>query len=182
MTDAEPVDMRSAFFSTSELVWDESMQRYKGRPQILTGPWTADYWQRHALQNSIEGALHYIQEKYGIKGVDQTIFTGNKDDIPGNCLQAAVATLFGLPLEEVPHFLQTEDWWLSLDRFAARRGYVMMPFHGKAPGFGLAFGPSPRGTHHAVVYKAGVPVWDPHPDRSFLLSVSTYIEFVGRPE
>lgn len=114
-------------------------------------------------------------------GVDQTIFADNPEGIPGNCLQAAVATLLRLSLETVPHFLQAEDWWLSLDRFAARYGYVMLPGGSNPPIFGLAFGPSPRGVTHAVVFRDG-SMWDPHPSRDFLISVSTYIEFVGRPE
>lgn len=130
----------------------------------------------------IAAGITYIQKRYAfVDGVDQTIFAGNAEGIPGNCLQAAVATLLRLPLEAVPNFLQTEDWWLSLDRFAARHGYVMLPGGTSEPIFGLAFGPSPRGIQHAVVHRDGA-VWDPHPDRTMLTSVSTYIEFVGRPE
>jgi hypothetical protein len=35
------------------------------------------------------------------------------DPINGNCMQAAVATLFDMKLEEVPHFLTFGDKWFS---------------------------------------------------------------------
>jgi len=43
--------------------------------------------------------------------VFQTIIASSNGQKPwGNCVQAAVASLFELPLEEVPHFLHEEDW------------------------------------------------------------------------
>lgn len=135
-----------------------------------------------ASMQQIQTGQDYARQRYGFEGgVLQTIFAGNEEGVPGNCLQAAVASLLRLPLEQVPHFLQIEDWWLSLDRFAARHGYVILPGASIEPVFGLSFGPSARGVTHAVAHRDG-GVWDPHPDRAFLMSVSTYVEFVGRPE
>jgi hypothetical protein len=47
-----------------------------------------------------------------VKPVFQTIQGDN-----GNCLQACVASIFELPLEEVPHFLEADEGWF--ERFAA---------------------------------------------------------------
>ncbi len=42
----------------------------------------------------------------------------------GNCMQAAIASLFELPLEEVPHFLEFKDEWFSIfHKFIFNKGY-----------------------------------------------------------
>lgn len=51
--------------------------------------------------------------------VYQTIV--DKDN--GNCMQAVIASLFGLPLDDVPHFMKEESWFISLYRFAEKYGY-----------------------------------------------------------
>jgi hypothetical protein len=57
--------------------------------------------------------------------VYQTIFNSGKekDELPGNCLQASVASLLDLPLDEVPHFLTHEDWFGKLREFLKEQGY-----------------------------------------------------------
>lgn len=48
-----------------------------------------------------------------MKKVYQTII----DEGHGNCMQAAIASLFELNLEDVPHFLEAGDnWWKDFDR------------------------------------------------------------------
>lgn len=43
---------------------------------------------------------------------DQTFFGTDKDgSTPGNCTQAALASLLDLPLEQVPHIALFEDQW-----------------------------------------------------------------------
>lgn len=55
-----------------------------------------------------------------MKKVFQTIV----DKGNGNCLQAAVASLFELELKDVPHFLEAGDqWYLSLSNFYNSKGY-----------------------------------------------------------
>jgi hypothetical protein len=51
--------------------------------------------------------------------VDQT----NADLPVGNCLQACVASVFELPMDEVPHFLgeHGSEWFSALDRWLAQR-------------------------------------------------------------
>lgn len=113
-----------------------------------------------------------------MEGVTQTILAGTPGR-QGNCLQAAVATLLGLPLDEVPHFVELDESWSeALADFAQWHGYatVWTDGHGPAPTLGLAFGPTVRDKDivHAVALVDG-RIWDPHPTRAGLTSVSTYV-------
>lgn len=59
-----------------------------------------------------------------MKKVYQTIVDENK----GNCMQAAIASLLELPLEEVPHFLEFKDGWFSpMYKLLQDKGY---DYHG----------------------------------------------------
>lgn len=110
----------------------------------------------------------------------QTILAGDPSGVPGNCLQAAVASLLDLPLPDVPHFAEHDDWLERLVAFGGERGYRVRY---RPPGTegvnGLAFGPSARGVKHAVVWIDGKQAWDPHPDRNGLVSVSMLLDFDG---
>ena len=87
----------------------------------------------------------------------------------GNCLQAAFASLFELPLEAVPHFVAEDDWWGCLERWLAARGLlpVWVPHSDVIP-WGipyLATGVSPRGEFkHVVIEQNGELIHDPHPE------------------
>lgn len=109
-----------------------------------------------------------------MREVTQTILHEEGAAIPGNCLQAAVASLLDLDLDAVPHFIVHDDWLARLIAFGRDHGYhVDCEFQPEAPiRFGIASGPSPRGVHHAVVVIDGETVWDPHPSRAGLLSVA----------
>lgn len=117
--------------------------------------------------------------------VTQTMFydpTQPADKQRGNCLQAVVASLLELSLDEVPHFVQDDvnsggkvNWWNSMLEFLLSHGWLL---HGATldthPGEHLMVsGPSPRGNgiHHVVIYKDGQMVHDPHPDRTGLVSI-----------
>lgn len=113
-----------------------------------------------------------------MKQVTQTITVGDSSGLPGNCLQAAVASLLELDLEEVPHFALYDDWLERLVDFAHDHGYGVNN-QPERPVFGLAFGPSPRGVSHAVVC-SGDETWDPHPSRDGLVSVSLYLNLRER--
>ena len=41
----------------------------------------------------------------------------------GNCMQAAIASLFELPLEKVPHFLESKNWFELFYNFVREHGY-----------------------------------------------------------
>lgn len=106
--------------------------------------------------------------------VDQTKFVASPDADPsemGNCMQAAVASLLELPLDEVPHFAAAtggEDaWWVSLLDFLDSRGFwLARMIEPKADALGLCAGKSPRGDwEHLVVYRGDALAHDPHPSR-----------------
>ncbi len=98
--------------------------------------------------------------------VYQTIFQDEKNT--GNCLQACIATLFGLPLEEVPHFATMGDYWFqNLIKWGLGHGILTMMLDGYPPSeiYTIMGGPSPRGnfTHAVVVGPNNEVVHDPHP-------------------
>lgn len=120
----------------------------------------------------------------------------------GNCLAACVASLFGLPLDEVPNFNDWENdpakggWWNYLCVWSAHRGLLPVYFHVSHPGgvakqewyhwvkdaVVIAGGPSPRHPEprfaHAVLYKDGNLIWDPHPDNTGISRVDDVTMFV----
>jgi hypothetical protein len=110
--------------------------------------------------------------------VTQSILHGDPSGRPGNCLQAAVASLLELELDEVPHFIEYEDWLERLRDFCLARGYRPLQRSPAAPvPYGMAWGPSERGVRHAVVWVDGATAWDPHPSRAGLTKVTELIEF-----
>ena len=112
------------------------------------------------------------------------------DGQPGNCYQAAIASVLDLALEDVPHFATFSDDWVErswswfADRGLTRAFYheqffrdLTWPLH-VAPGTDfwgqpvsrivgvLGAGPSPRGPfRHVVVLDpaTGAMIHDPHP-------------------
>lgn len=105
-------------------------------------------------------------------GVDQTLLAGREDGIPGNCVQAAVATYLDLPLDAVPHFLLFEGWTEALTLWLRGRG---LEWHCHKPPVpterSIVAGMSPRGVSHACVAEDGAVSFDPHPSRAGLSSV-----------
>jgi hypothetical protein len=90
----------------------------------------------------------------------------------GNCLQAAVASLLDLALDEVPHFILSPDWEIRFMDFMADSGRPVTLTGYTGMESGIAVGPTVRATHHAVVMEHGSLAWDPHPSRAGLLAVS----------
>lgn len=112
--------------------------------------------------------------------VTQTIFAGDSEGRVGNCMQAAVASLLDLQLEDVPHFCAVPDWLSYLAIWSAQRGWAVRHRNADEPVvFGIACGPSPRGVEHATVMIDGEIVWDPHPSRDGLLSIARIWEFTA---
>lgn len=93
----------------------------------------------------------------------------------GNCTEAALASLFGIRLEDVPSMqgLVASDYWDALEAFVLSRGYglSMQPANHRPAGLYLADGPSARGCGHFVVMRDGKMVHDPHPSRAGLLEI-----------
>ena len=126
--------------------------------------------------------------------VHQTDFSAGS----GNALQACVASVFDLGLEEVPNFVKKDNYLSAMQTWLAMRGltFLKVPLlHGALsfpPGERttcLLAGNSPRGDfRHVIVAETRGngfhPLHDPHPDATFLRGDPTWAGFfvVGRPE
>lgn len=107
--------------------------------------------------------------------VTQTIFYSadlNAQGVYGNCMQASLASLLGMPLDAVPNLLTFGDWfgafelWLSGIGLTVRaEDYVDEP---SAPC--LILGRSSRGVGHIIARFSPDDEWDPHPSREGLVS------------
>lgn len=95
----------------------------------------------------------------------------------GNCFSAAVASILEIPLEDVPPFEEQKgDWTEDFFNFSLRHNLKFVIVYEEEdiaeyvdekdlPNFYyIAVGASPRNisTQHAVVYKQGKLVHDPH--------------------
>lgn len=126
-----------------------------------------------------------------MRGVRQTILHDDPEGRVGNCMQAAVATVLGHDLDDVPHFCRyTEQddsgdpdglWWWSYLGYLAACGLrvVSVPVDPRNPWLPddrtcIVSGKSPRGNFsHAVVYDGATgAAWDPHPSDEFLATVT----------
>jgi hypothetical protein len=128
-----------------------------------------------------------------MKPVMQTKFTDPEQTVHGNCQAACVASLLDLPLSAVPAFEDMGDEWFGvLYEFLRKHGYDYAgtkytgPSHNQfwwefllesspgIDGYFIVGGKSPRAwvtRGHAVIYKDGVLVHDPHPSGAGLLVV-----------
>lgn len=106
--------------------------------------------------------------------VTQTIF--NSILTQGNCMQAAVASLLHLPLDEVPHFAKSGDaetCWTLFEDWLSSLGFEvwLMPGNALPACPFLASGKTSRGTSHMVVMQGSTLIHDPHPTRAGLAEV-----------
>ena len=94
--------------------------------------------------------------------VQQTKF-GNPE---GNCFEACIATITGIPLEEIPRYL-SPDWFAEYRAWLSNKDWHIAWWDVRAgsvpPGLAIASGPSVRGLSHSVVYLNGMFYHDPHP-------------------
>ena len=92
----------------------------------------------------------------------------------GNCARAAIASLLGLRLEQVPEFPlhDATAFWDGIELFLNSKGLTLfyMPQNMRPDCYYLASGKSPRGRNHMVVARGSKIVHDPHPDGGGLLS------------
>ncbi len=90
----------------------------------------------------------------------------------GNCLEACLASLLEIPIEDVPTLEpqpgDTVHWIDKMNNFLRQYGITTMFFQPNLPvpknTYYLISGISPRGLDHATIGKNGVIVHDPHPD------------------
>ena len=118
------------------------------------------------------------------KRIDQTILASDPKR-EGNCLAACVASWLGLPLAEVPHFIEhgaalngendRVSWWSMLLGYMAGRGYwpteLDSPSDAEPGEIAFVMGMSPRGVCHQVLYRDGELWHDPHPSRDGITDV-----------
>lgn len=117
------------------------------------------------------------------------------DQEPDGCWVACLASITGIPLAEFPKppVGDGKDGWSSESSCAYhngamavlhRHGWTIAVLGTRVPveGYAVASGPSPRleGSWHAVVWKDGAPLFDPHPSRSFLQGEPGEFELVVR--
>ena len=120
--------------------------------------------------------------------VHQTLF-GSKE---GNCFQACLASIFELPLDQVPHVMLEEDWpkaldeWLAqFDLYAVQAEVAQCRTQNWTPeGYHLVGGKSKggNGVYHSVVGYRGKIVFDPHPMKPGLEEEETWRIFVKKFE
>lgn len=119
--------------------------------------------------------MQFGQKEIRLKFIDQTIL--HSEEKNGNCTQAAVASLIGLDLNDVPDFANTTessiDFWSEFYAFFEGIGMhaIMIPNNMEPDCNYLASGISPRGISHMVVMNDGNVVHDPHPSRAGIASV-----------
>lgn len=112
-----------------------------------------------------------------MKPVYQTFF--GKE---GNCMQACIASLLEMSLDEVPRFPITGQF-LAMARFLNQfdiqpiglpyeRGIIPFDCHY------IVWGKSERGLYHAVIYLGNNMVHDPHPDNTGLVTLEGIDLFV----
>jgi hypothetical protein len=111
------------------------------------------------------------QDEIG-RWITQTTFydPAKPDACTGNCTEAAIASILGLPLAAVPRLagLKSPEFWGAIDDFIGSCGFYLHRFDGnyQPEGLYLASGQSPRGCSHMVVMQDGKLVHDPHPSRA----------------
>lgn len=106
-------------------------------------------------------------------------------DVPpaqrGNCIQAAIASVFELELDEVPNFIAARSWFAALNHWLESSGLVaiMVPitdFLVPADTLYLLIGTSPRGEWtHIVVCRNGEVIHDPHPSQDGLIEGARWV-------
>lgn len=100
----------------------------------------------------------------------------------GNCLAAALASVLGRRLSEMPN-LRGPDWHSKMTEFLAPQGLrpvvvtrANVPDGSRVLNIGL--GDGPRGRPHAVVCSGLKVVFDPHPDNRGLRRAPDHHVFV----
>lgn len=110
--------------------------------------------------------------------VDQTTFFDPSVDEHGNCTEAAVASILGVSLEDVPNFRELGlkegvSFWIAIRSWLKSVGFNLITFDGERiwDGLYLASGPSPRRVAHMIVMENGVMKHDPHPSREGIYKI-----------
>jgi hypothetical protein len=101
----------------------------------------------------------------------QTIFRDADLGIYGNCLAACIACMLDIDVNEVPNFAQNSTWASDAKEWLAERGLSLVYFDGDATDATMiAYGKTVRGTRHAVLWRNGALLHDPHPSDAGLIA------------
>ncbi|GEP38868.1 hypothetical protein NPS01_25310 [Nocardioides psychrotolerans] len=131
---------------------------------------------------------------------DQTILASDPNR-KGNCVAACIATICGVPLAEVPHFIEFgiaygdsddvaevshgNNWWAMVLGFLAGHGLWVVEHEHVTDvdrfDFALVAGMSPRGVMHQVIYREGRLWHDPHPSRDGVLEIREVLAVQALP-
>lgn len=105
----------------------------------------------------------------------------HSDQVKGNCLRAAIASILEIGIDSIPKFEEMgEDWFIEFRRWSRDSGYGMVSVYRsniRPKGYSIASGESPRGIYHSVVAFDGEIVFDPHPSRAGLKEIDRYWVF-----
>lgn len=118
-----------------------------------------------------------------MRPVDQKQFFDAEKRQSGDCWRACLASILELDLEDIPHFVQEQEFGsgknflLETEAWLVERGLWLLnkqlpegsSWRGPGTGYFILSGKSPRGDwEHAVVSLGGEIVHDPHPSRAGL--------------
>lgn len=89
----------------------------------------------------------------------------------GDCLRASICSIMEISDEGVPNFVEDKNYPEQLYNFLYSKGYHINYEEGFKPEavpkdvkYYMAWGDSPRGLLHSVIYCDGKLVHDPHPE------------------
>ncbi len=113
--------------------------------------------------------------------VEQTILHDPEKKNYGNCMQACVASLLNIPLNDVPHFhhdgCDAVTFWDRVESFVEGLGFVINWGH-QYDCLSIASGPTIRGTNHCVVVKEDKVIHDPHPSKAGLKETTHHFSLI----
>lgn len=113
----------------------------------------------------------------------------------GNCLEACVASVLDLSIDDVPDFGKEKGWWSNFVAFITQFGVRPLDVdirsdwthdevrewareHFGADVLHLISGDSPSGLRHATVGRGGTIIHDPHPEGGGVSGDLTFTFFV----
>lgn len=112
--------------------------------------------------------------------VTQEEFSDPERGVHGNCLSACLEAITGE--QGIPNFAQhgRGKWFLKLWEWADERGWLVCSVNREKLPLGVVIvqGNGPRGFKHACLWAGGpdgMLVWDPHPDRTGLVTLENWI-------
>ncbi len=118
-----------------------------------------------------------------MKPVYQTKFGATE----GNCLAACIASLLETDIDDIPDFSPRPDdmvhWTAHFRKFFKERGLLAewfnpdLKYATPAGIYYLAWGTSPRGLPHSVIYRNGKLVHDPHPEGGGVNEIESFVVF-----